>query len=64
MSLTTEIETVLSARHVDIDNREQLAARCEEHAIPEDRLRAVIDTFRPLTDSLEVFLTRWQRVAR
>ena len=58
MSHTTEIETLLSAHRIDLDDQEQLAASCEVHAIAEDALRAVIDTFGPLTESLAIFLTR------
>lgn len=58
MSHATSIETLLSASRVDIDDREQLSASCEVHAVAEHQLRAMIDAFRPLSDSIAVFLTR------
>ena len=58
MPHTNAIEALLSAQRIDIDNQEQLAASCEVHAIAEDALRAVIDTLRPWSVSLAVFVTR------
>ena len=52
------IETLLCASRLDIDSQSEITAGCEDHAIAEHQLRAVIATFRPLSDSLEIFLTR------
>jgi hypothetical protein len=52
------IETVLSASRIDVDDQLNVTAACELHAIAEPTLRAMIDVFRPLTDSFEVYVTR------
>ena len=52
------VEGLLSARHVDVTNHDEVSARCREHAVAENKLRAVIDAFGPLSESLTVFLTK------
>lgn len=52
------IESVLSASRIDVDDHDDLTAACERHAIAESTMQAMIDVFRPLTDSFEVYLTR------
>jgi hypothetical protein len=58
MTEVVELETLMSARRVDVDDQETLAASCLEHAVAEDKLRAVIEVFRPLSDSFAVYLTK------
>jgi len=58
MSEYLEVETLLSARRVDVDDHTQLAAHCLEHAVAEDKLRAMIDVLRPLSESFAVYLTK------
>ena len=53
-----DVESLLSARHVDITDHEEISARCRQHAIPENKLRAVIDVFGPLSESLAIYLTK------
>ncbi len=52
------VETLLSARHVDITDHDQISARCRQHAVSENKLRAVIDVFAPLSQSLAIYLTK------
>ena len=58
MPHSEQIERVLSAFRVDVHDQSNLAAACETHAIAEGKLRAVLDVFGPLTESLEVYVTR------
>lgn len=50
-------EILLSACRVDTDDHEQLVACCHDHVIPEEKLQAVVDCFRSLSDAFEVFVT-------
>jgi hypothetical protein len=52
------VEALLSARHVDVTDHDEVSSRCREHAVPEVKLRAMIDVFGPLSESLSVYLTR------
>jgi hypothetical protein len=58
MPHAAQIELVLSARRVDVHDQSNLAAACATHAIAEGKMRAMLDVFGPLTDSLEVYVTR------
>jgi hypothetical protein len=58
MSYHLEVETALSARHVDVDDEAHLVACCKDHAIAEAKLRAMIDVIRPLSDSFSVYFTK------
>ena len=49
------IESVLSVRLLDADN---LSNVCNEAAINEAAVQAMIDAFRPLSSSLEIYVSR------
>ena len=53
-----ELEAFLCASHVDVDDHERLASHCLQHAVAEDKLRAMIDVFRPLSEAFSVYLTK------
>jgi hypothetical protein len=49
------IESVLSVRLVDTSN---LSDACSDAAINESAVQAMIDAFRPLSESLEIYGSR------
>jgi hypothetical protein len=49
------IESVLSVRLLDAGN---LSDACSEAAINEAAVQAMIDAFRPLSSSLEIYVSR------
>jgi hypothetical protein len=52
------VETVLSARRIDVDDQAQLAAACEHASIARAAMQAMLEALRPLSRSLEVYVTR------
>jgi hypothetical protein len=55
MSFEKKIESVLSVRLVDSND---LTDACSKAAIDEAAMQAMIDAFRPLSSSLEIYVTR------
>ena len=58
MPETARIEQLLGARRIDVDSTDHVAACCADHAIVPDKLMAMIEVFRPLSESFALFVTK------
>jgi hypothetical protein len=52
------VETALSACRIDVDDQAQLSAACEHTSIARATMQAMLDVFRPLSRSFELYVTR------
>ncbi len=56
MSEETTTNAALAAKRIDIDNPDQMSVWSRELAIPETRLREVIDMIGPMTAAIRFYV--------